>query len=74
MKQAIVFEARRDAYSIGQLEGNYRTMTVGELRELLEDFEDNDLVVLSHDSGYTYGSLSYPRHYEKSDSGEWEEM
>ena len=34
-----------------------RTMTVGELREALEEFDDDAKVILSHDNGYTYGGI-----------------
>lgn len=53
--QAIVFEAPRTGYSIDQVS---RPLTVAELRELLEEFDDDMLIICSHDNGYTYGSLS----------------
>ena len=34
------------------------TMTVKELRSLLEDFDDDLPIYLSYDNGYTYGSLT----------------
>ena len=55
VKKALVFEAQREGYGIEQV-GN--PVTVGELRELLEDLDDEMLVILSHDGGYTYGSVS----------------
>lgn len=55
MKTALVFEARRDGYGIDQIRD---AMTVGQLRELLEDLDDETLIICSHDNGYTYGSLS----------------
>lgn len=55
MRTALVFEASRDGYGIDQIAD--RAMTVGELRELLEHYEDDTLFVLSHDSGYTFGSI-----------------
>lgn len=72
MKSAIVFEAERTTYSIGQLEAE-GPMTVAELRDILEEYDDDTLVVLSHDRGYTYGSLTYPDYYEKNKDGEWEQ-
>lgn len=54
-KIALVFEAVREGYSIDQLRC---PITAGELRELLDDVDDDTIVVLSHDNGYTYGSLS----------------
>lgn len=55
MRQAIIFEAPRTGYTIDQVES---PMTIGELKLYLEDFEDDDLFILSHDGGYTYGSVS----------------
>lgn len=59
-KVAIVFEARREGYGIDQLfEGHFEEpMTVGCLREILEDLPDDMYFVLSHDNGYTYGSIN----------------
>lgn len=77
MKKALVVEAPRAAYSIDQIE---RPMTLGELAGLLEEmlssgeFEEDDLFILSHDNGYTYGSIdlrnTYETHVENED-GEW---
>ena len=55
MKRAIFIDGRRDAYSPAQC-GD--TMTVGELKEMLEQFNDDDKIFLSNDSGYTYGSIT----------------
>ena len=55
MKTALVFEASRSGYGIDQIKN---AVTVGELRELLADLEDDTMIILSHDNGYTYGSLS----------------
>ncbi|MDR0530887.1 MAG: hypothetical protein LBG83_02335 [Oscillospiraceae bacterium] len=33
-------------------------MTVGELMRYLEDCEPEDEIYLSHDNGYTYGSIA----------------
>ena len=35
-----------------------RTMTVAELMSYLEQFDDGLPVYLSHDNGYTYGSIT----------------
>ena len=55
MKRAIFIDGRRDGYSPAQC-GD--TMTVGELKEFLEQFNDGDEVFLSNDNGYTYGSIT----------------
>ena len=54
MTEYLVIEASRTAYSPSQIQ---QTMTVGELIELLEDYDENMPVVLSHDNGYTYGGI-----------------
>jgi hypothetical protein len=48
MRKAICFEAYREGYGIDQIAD--RAMTVGELMEILRDFDDDTLVVLSHDN------------------------
>ena len=55
MRKAIVFEAPRAGYGIDQIAD--RAITVGELMNFLEDFDPDTLFILSHDSGYTYGSV-----------------
>ena len=51
--------ARREAYSVDDVAGS--TLTLGELIDVLEDLEDevgeDAPVILSHDNGYTYGSI-----------------
>ena len=54
MKRLIIL-AQREAYGMDEI----RTMTVRELREALEDFDDDARVILSHDSGYTYGGIRW---------------
>ena len=75
MKKAIVFEAQREGYGIDQLR---RPMTVGELRDLLDGYEDDTLFVLSHDNRYTFGSIRADDTedislFVEGDDGEWEE-
>lgn len=64
MKKLFI-EGRREGYSPDQCRD---TMTVGELIEYLEQFEDDTKVFLSNDNGYTYGSIT-----ESSFSDEEEE-
>ena len=73
MREALVFEAPRSVYSIGQIAD--RAITVGALIEILEEYDEDTLFILSHDNGYTYGTLNRwdGRIYEEED-GEWEEM
>ena len=74
MRRAIVFEAKRSGYGIDQIAE--KAMTVQELRKFLEDYDDDDLIVLSHDKGYTYGSISkfMSADYEEDEDGEWERV
>lgn len=71
-RQALVFEAGRNAYSIGGA-GEREAMTAGELRRLLEDYDDDTLIILSHDRGYTYGSLDRRPSFMIETDGEWTE-
>jgi len=58
-KSAVVFEAPRDGYTIKQIED--RALTIGEVKDILSQYDEDDLFVLSHDNGYTYGSIErYP--------------
>lgn len=52
---AIIIETSRDDYAPNQIR---RTMTVGELVELLQDYEESTKIYLSFDRGYTYGGIS----------------
>ena len=62
-KEYVVIEAYREGYSPNQLRG---TMTVGELRDYLDVYASDTPVILSHDNGYTYGSVS-----ERYISADW---
>lgn len=55
MKNCVIIEAKREGYSPDQCGS---TMTVRELINELELYSDDDEVYLSHDNGYTYGSIS----------------
>lgn len=68
MKRAIVFEAHRDGYGIDQLRD---VMTVGQLKRMLEDWDDDMIIVCSHDNGYTYGSLSTRAEIREEVEGEY---
>lgn len=50
-------ETNRDEYSPKECIG--RTMTAGELKDLLEDYDEDTPIVLSFDNGYTYGKLTW---------------
>ena len=65
----LMINAMRESYGKDDL----RTMTVGELKAFLEDFDDDALVVLSHDSGYTYGGIRQELIEEEYDDEEEED-
>mgnify|MGYP003314813145 CR=1 FL=1 len=50
----ITFEAEREGYTRGQVSA---PLTVGELKRFLDDYSDDTLIFLSHDRGYTFGTL-----------------
>jgi len=51
----LIINAKRNGYAPDQCG---KTMTVGELMGYLEDFDPDDKIYLSHDRGYTYGSIT----------------
>ena len=53
----VQIEAMRQTYSPSDIAG--KTLTVAELRELLDQYPDDMPVILSHDNGYTYGGIGY---------------
>lgn len=55
LKARVIIQTERQGYSPEQVNG---TMTVGELKKLLEEYEDDSPIILSFDNGYTYGGLS----------------
>ena len=54
------------------------TMTVRELRNLLDYFDDDLPIYLSHDNGYTYGPITErmidTAHYDDDDDSEDEDL
>lgn len=50
----LFIEGRRNGYSTEQCG---RTMTVGELIALLEQFDEDAEVYLNNDNGYTFGNI-----------------
>ena len=51
----LMIEGRREGYGPSKL---HRTMTVGELIDYLSQFDEDTLVILNNDNGYTYGSIT----------------
>lgn len=68
MKQVIVFGADRTGYGIEQIEN---PMTVGDLMRMLEDIDEDTPIILSHDNGYTYGSLTRGAEIREEVEGEY---
>ena len=54
--KVITLETRRTGYSVDQVVD--KTITVGELRDYLENFDEDDFVMFSNDNGYTFGELT----------------
>lgn len=54
IKTVIMIEARKEGCSIDQIEN---TLVVGELIEILEQFDSKTPIYFRHDNGYTYGSI-----------------
>ena len=57
-KNIILLETRRDAYTPNECGA---TLTVGELIEILSDFDEETPVFFSNDNGYTYGAIKRGR-------------
>lgn len=57
-KQVIIIEAKREGYTIEQAENEREAITVGELMQMLEDFDEDTKVYISNDNSYTYGSVT----------------
>lgn len=68
----ILIEAHRQGYDTDQV-GD--TVTAGELIKILEEYEEDTLIFISNDNGYTYGSIKnwdIKEEYDKEDE-EYEE-
>ena len=64
----IVINARREAYGIDDIRN---TMTVGDLvHYLMENFDEDQPIYLSHDNGYTYGGITEKCFNEEEDEEE----
>ncbi len=53
--KALFIDGKRNGYSPDQCG---KTLTVGELIELLQEFDEDRPVYLRNDNGYTYGSIT----------------
>lgn len=52
----IMLETAREGYSTNQVG---KTLTAGELIEILQDYDEDAPVYFSNDNGYTYGRITY---------------
>lgn len=51
----VVIEAHRTGYAPSQVAN---TLTVGELIEILQQYEEDQEVIISHDEGYIFGGIN----------------
>lgn len=52
--KALYIEGKHNGYNIGQCG---KTLSVGELIAILEEYEEDRPIYLRNDNGYTYGSI-----------------
>ena len=64
--KVLLFNVRRDAYAIEDVVTDCDPITVGDLKVLLEQIDDDVAIICSHDNGYTYGSLSTEAYLQSS--------
>ena len=65
--KALFIEGRRNGYGPDQCG---QTMTVGELLDMLKDYDEDTPIYLKNDGGYTYGNIdwrSFEEDYEEDD-------
>ena len=58
-KTVLTIDGRRTGYTINQVLTYENTLTVGELKEYLEGFDDDTPVLINNNNGYTYGEITY---------------
>lgn len=51
----LFINGKKNGYETDQCE---KTLTVGELIEILQEYDENSPVYLRNDGGYTYGSIT----------------
>ena len=62
----LLIQAIRESYG----RDDVKTMTVGELIEYLQNYDDDLPVVFAHDRGYTYGGIRKELIEEDYDDGD----
>lgn len=63
----VFIKGKRNGYDTEQCG---KTLTVGELIEFLQEFDEESPVYLNNDNGYTYGSITYEDITEENDEDE----
>lgn len=69
--QYISIEGTRTACSPTDIVEKVGTLTVGELIEILSDFDEDLPVILNNDNGYTYGEIVEYSIEEAEYNSEW---
>lgn len=69
-RTVLTIDGRREGYAIDQIEN---TMTVGELIECLQQYDEDTPIMLNNDNGYTYGSITWSSFREEEDDSEDED-
>lgn len=59
--EKLIYSTFREGYGTSQIR---RTMTVGELVDVLSQYDEDTPVYLSFDNGYTYGGITEERFEE----------
>lgn len=65
--EKLIYNTFREGYGVDQIR---RTMTVGELIAFLSDYDEDTLIYLSFDNGYTYGGITenrFEEHYSEEE-------
>ena len=65
----LILNTSRDGYGIDQIRN---TMTVGDLKYFLDDYDDDTPIYLSFDNGYTYGGISNEKFEESNEDSDEE--
>jgi hypothetical protein len=73
MKRVLIIDTNREAYGAEDLTD--RTLTVGDLIAMLEEFDEDLPVVTVHDNRYTFGAIKFEDVHvtSKSPEGDWED-
>lgn len=64
----VFIEGTRTGYGIDQCKNS---ITVGELIEILQEYDSSQPVYLCNDGGYTYGEITRDTIYEPEDNAEY---